>query len=124
MKTLEAFIITFSIILIGLILLKSILIITELITHKKVSFTSLFFNFKQKMWMTIGIGTLFFSLYLFLLFFGAFKLNPQEKLALFFNAYQNPALYAYRGLGFFVSMTILSYVARMIIIFFYNSKKR
>lgn len=124
MNTLEAVIITFSIISIGLILLKSILLITELITHKKVSFSFLFFNFKQKMWMTIGLGTLFLSLYLSILFVGAFKLNSQEKLAIFFNAYQNPALYAYRGLFFFVSMTILSYLTRMMIISFYNSKKR
>ncbi|HRD56020.1 MAG TPA: hypothetical protein PLC42_06445 [Parachlamydiaceae bacterium] len=122
MSTPVALFITFSVIIIGLVLLKSAILLTELITHKRVSFSSLFFNFKQKMWMTIGLGILFFNLYLFLLYMGAFSLTAQDKLSFFFDAYQNPATYAYRGLFFFVVVSVSIYLARMVIISLYNSR--
>ncbi len=124
MHTLHALTITFGIIIIGLILLYAFTQITELITHKKVRLRSLFINFKQKMWMTAGLGIFFAGLYGFLLYYGSIKLDGKAKQALFHNVYQNPVHYIYLGLFIFVSISIIIYILRLIIIYFYNSKKR
>lgn len=124
MHTLHALILTSVIILIGLILLYTFTLIAELVTHKKVNLASLFLNFKQKIWMTVGLGIFFTGFYGLLLYYGSIKLDSKAKQALFSDVYQNPLYYVYLGLFIFVSISIMIYLLRLIIIRVYNSKKR
>lgn len=122
MNTVQALIITFCVIIIGCIILFNLIQIAQIITRKSVSIRSIFLNFKQKMWMTIGLGICFFSLYVGLLYASSIAVN--ERLELFQKVYQNPLNSVYLGLSFFVAMTISSYLVRMLIIRVYYSKKR
>ncbi len=122
MNTLQALIITLGIICIGLIILYNVIQMTQLVTRKTISFRSLFYNFKQKMWMTIGIGLTFFFLYLLLLFLSSNLLD--ERLNFFLQVYQNPRTYVYIGLSIFITISISIYFVRMFIIYLFHSQKR
>jgi|GEM_PF-1775316 len=124
MHTSHAILITLSVLFIGFITLYNIIQLVQILMNKKFSVRSLFFNFKQKMWMTIILGVLFFGFYALILFFGSLKLDSKTKLDLFFNVYQNPLNYIYLGLSIFVTLTVSIYLTRMFIIYLYNSKKR
>jgi hypothetical protein len=95
----------------------------QIILKRKFTIRTVFNNFGQKMWMTAGLGIIFSSLYLFIVFFGA-QIDPQKKLALFFKAYENPIHYIYLGLLIFACLTLTTYIARVIIIFLYNTRKK
>jgi hypothetical protein len=124
MDTLQACLITIAILIIGFLLLYNVIQFAQIIMKRRYSIHSLFFNFKQKMWMTIGLGLLFFGLYISILFLGSVKLDPELKLEIFFNAYNNPLNYVYLGLLIFVSLSISIYIVRLGIIYLYNLKKR
>jgi hypothetical protein len=124
MHTLQACLITLSVLLIGFLLLYTLIQLTQVIMKKKYSIHSLFFNFRQKMWMTVGLGLLFFGFYIFLLYLGSIKLDPKTKLELFVSVYNNPLNYVYLGLLIFISISISIYIVRLGIIYLYNSKKR
>ena len=122
MNTLQALIITLGIICIGLIILYNVIQMTQLVTRKTISIRSLFYNFKQKMWMTAGIGLTFFSLYLLLIFLSSNLLD--ERLKFFLQVYQNPTAYVYMGLSIFIILSISIYLVRMFIIYLFQSQKR
>ena len=122
MNTLQALIITLGIICIGLIILYNVIQMTQLVTRKTISIRSLFYNFKQKIWMTAGIGLTFFSLYLLLIFLSSNLLD--ERLKFFLQVYQNPTAYVYMGLSIFIILSISIYLVRMFIIYLFHSQKR
>jgi len=122
MNTLQALTITLGIICIGLIILYNVIQMTQLVTRKPISFRSLVYNFKQKMWMTAGIGLTFFSLYLLLLFLSSNLLD--ERLNFFIKVYQNPTAYVYIGLSIFITISISIYLVRMFIIYLFDLQKR
>jgi hypothetical protein len=124
MDTLQACLITIAVLIIGFLLLYNIILFSEIYTKKRYSIRSMFLNFKQKMWMTICLGILFFGLYLSLVYLGSVKLDSRLKLELFFNAYNNPWDYVYYGLLTFVSLSISIYIVRRGIIYLYNKKNR
>lgn len=122
MNTLQALIITLGIIAIGLIILHNVIQLTQIVTRKTISIRSLFFNFKQKMWMTAGLGFTFFILFILIVFLSSNLLD--ERLNFFIKVYQNPTAYVYIGLSFFISISISIYLVRMFIIYLFQSKKR
>lgn len=122
MNTLQALILTFGIIAIGFIILYNVIQLTQIVTGKKISIRSLFFNFKQKMWMTAGLGFTFFILFLLFVFLSSKLLD--ERLNFFLQVYQNPIAYVYIGLSIFISVSISIYFVRMLIIYLFHSKKR
>ena len=124
MHTSQAIIITLSVLFIGLMILYNLIQFIQIYMNKNYSVRSLFFNFKQKMWMTIGLGCLFFGLYALILLISSIQLDAKTKLELFFNVYHNPTDYIYLGLITFVTITVCIYLARVYIIHLYNSKKR
>jgi len=124
MQTIHALIITISILVIGGFLLYAVLKSSEIITRKRYDIRSLFDNFKQKLWMTIGIGIVFTTLYVILLTFGSFKLDSQTKLSFFNHLNEHKIDYIYLGLAIFVATSLFIYAIRLIIIYLYNSQKR
>lgn len=124
MDNLQAFTITLFVLLIGFLSLYTLFQILQIIFKKPFSLHFLIFGFKQKMWMTVGLGLFFFGFYIVLMWLASLTLDPKTKLALFFAVYENPKNYIYLGLSIFVSLSLSIYLARRVIIYFYNSKKR
>lgn len=79
------------------------------------SFRRLVYGFREKMWMTIGLGVTFFGLYFVLIYYGTRLVNSSKKLDLFFLAYKNPVPFIYLGLGIFAMLSLSIYAVRVII---------
>ncbi len=87
----------------------------------KISSHHLLGNFKQKIWMTIGLGCFFSSLYIALVYLGSkIDLSEAAQKKLFFAIYQNPVDFVYIGLVLFVCISILICVVREIIKYLYH----
>ncbi len=85
------------------------------------SFKILFKDFNRKMWMTISLGIIFFSLYLLFVFFGAYLVN-QWGIEIFFLLYNHPIEGVYGGLWLFVCLSLSIYLARMLVKYFYLTR--
>lgn len=124
MDTTQALIIVFLILLAGFLLLQIFVNLAELTMKKKVSFSALFKNFNQKIWMTGGLGILFFGLYFLLISAFSFFNDPTLRLNFFHFAYRHPVTFVYAGLMTFICVSISIYLARSAIAYLYNKKKR
>lgn len=124
METTQALAIFFSILLIGLAGFYLGMLVTSLLTNKTVSALSLFKDFKQKMWMTAGLGILFFGLYFLVVYTTSLFINSENRLNIFLLIYKNPIPFIYLGLVIFVCISSSIYLVRMIIKHLYNTRKR
>jgi hypothetical protein len=120
---------SFPIVCIGIILFCTYLMIMKsyrwfYYALRKKIFSRLFFqDFRQKMWITIGLGFTFFGLYFtFILLISKF-MNPQFGQTLFLSIYQHPIDFIYLGLFIFALIALLIYFTRMIIKYFYLKNK-
>jgi hypothetical protein len=86
----------------------------------KQNFQNVFRDFKQKMWMTGGLGLTFLALYLSFVFFGSWFLTPEKKQQFFLLVYNSPVKYVYAGLLVFVIFSLSIYLVRMLIKYLYN----
>lgn len=90
--------------------------------RKNFSFKTLTKDFKRKIVMTFGLGTIFFGFYGCLVIFLAYWLKHEKKsLDLFFFAYQHPLIFFYQGLFIFVIFSLFIYLVRLIIKYIYLS---
>lgn len=85
------------------------------------SFQLLFKDFKRKIWMTMSLGGIFFSLYLLSVGLGAYFVQYWGT-DLFFLLYQNPILGIYGGLWLFACLSLSIYLTRMVVKYFYLTR--
>lgn len=74
------------------------------------------------MWMTVGLGIIFFGLYFLVIFFGATLNDSKMRLSIFFLLYKNPVRFVYLGLLTFALASTSIYLARVLIKYLYNKK--
>lgn len=86
------------------------------------SLRPLFKGFGQKMWMTIGLGIMFFGLYYLVITLASRFFDSNQKLNLLMLARQHPAEFIYMGLGIFSCVTISIYIVRIMIKNIYNMR--
>lgn len=84
----------------------------------------LFKDFSQKMWMTVGLGVLFFGIYALLVFIGSLVINSKTRLEFFFLLYKHPIDFIYLGLLAFACTSLCIYIARMVIKYLYNTRNK
>lgn len=119
---------TLNILLIILMVILGVLLMFPIVNAfskygvKKFPFRSVFKDFGKKMWMTGGLGVLFFGFYLLIVFLGSSVKDPQKRLNLFFLVYKNPVPFVYLGLLTFACASASIYLARMLIKYLYNKK--
>lgn len=89
---------------------------------KKFSIATVFKDFGKKMWMTVGLGIIFFGLYALIIFFGAALNDSKMRLSIFFLLYKNPVRFVYLGLLTFALASTGIYLARVLIKYLYNKK--
>lgn len=113
-------------IIITWIILISIIIIYSFrhfkIIKKTITFSirNLFKDFKQKMWMTVGIGIVFASLFLAVVLGGTYFINSNTRTQIFTLLYKHPRDFIYIGLLLFAVVTLGIYVVRRVIIYLYT----
>jgi hypothetical protein len=78
-------------------------------------------DFKRKIWMTIGLGGFFFSLYFIALSQGA-SLFKDLGREFFIQAAQNPLAFIYGGLWVFAMLSLSIYLVRIFIKYLYLAK--
>lgn len=96
----------------------------KIMKNQSFSIRPLFYDFRQKMWMTIGLGLVFFGLYVVVILFGSYKMDPELRRKIFLLVYQNPTFFIYFGLFTFASISLTIYLARVFIKYLYNSKSK
>jgi hypothetical protein len=84
--------------------------------HYKKTF---FHGFKEKMWMTVGLGLTFFTLYFLMTLGLSVWLESTHKAALFSMAHSSPLEFIYMGLFLFATLSLCIYIVRLIIKFIY-----
>ncbi len=124
MSTFQALMIFCFVMLIGFILFLFVMYLAELITKRTYNIRSLFKDFNQKMWMTVGLGITFLGLYFAIIYLASFVKDPQIRLDFFFQLYKHPVLFIYLGLLTCVTVSILIVLTRMVIKFYYNTKRK
>ncbi|WP_068469039.1 hypothetical protein [Candidatus Protochlamydia phocaeensis] len=113
-----------SLLLVGWMIFYSGKYFLKLIRDKKFSLHPLLKGFKQKMWMTIGLGSLFFSFYFLIVLLSAYLIDSQSSLNLFFLFYAHPTEFIYLGLFIFACMSLCIYLVRMFIKYFYMTRSK
>lgn len=124
METWEMILIVIVIVLAGLALFYLALRLTERRTKKKVALHRIFKDFGQKMWMTAGLGLVFFCLFLLTAILGSYFDDPQSRLNLFFLMYEHPTVFIYLGLFTFALTSTSIYLVRLVIKYLYNTKRK
>lgn len=124
METLKILLIVLAFLLIGIVLFYSSLYIAEKGMKKKVAVNAIFKEFRQKMWMTLGLGIVFFGFYLLLVVFGSYYKDPSSRLNFFFFVYEHPVLFIYLGLFVFALISASIYAVRVVIKHLYNTKRK
>ena len=123
METIQVVLIILAFFLLGLTLFFMALFLTEKGMKKKYAVNSIFSGFKQKMWMTAGLGCVFFFIYLLAAYFGSSFKDPQLRLNFFFMVYEHPVAFIYLGLLTFALFSTCIYVVRILIKYLYNTRK-
>ena len=85
------------------------------------SFKLLFKDFNRKMWMTLSLGAVFFTLYFLVVYFGA-SYAQQWGPDMIFLVSRNPVLFIYAGLSLFAFLTLSIYLVRMFIKYLYLTR--
>lgn len=124
MSTFQALVIFGLVLVIGFILFLCLMYLAEWITKRTFNIHSLFRDFNQKMWMTVGLGITFLGLYFIIIYIASFVKDPQTRLDFFFQLYKHPVSFIYLGLLVCVSVSILIIIIRMVIKFYYNTRRK
>lgn len=98
--------------------------LTNRLLLKRRPIKSLFWDFKAKMWMTLGLGAFFFGLYLLFVWIGSHLMDQNLGLTLFFKVYESPISYVYLGLFIFICFSLFIYLARMFIKYIFLTRKK
>jgi hypothetical protein len=85
------------------------------------SVKALFKEFNRKMWMTLSLGLLFFTLYLLTVALGS-HLVRQWGTDFFFLVYRHPVAFIYGGLWLFAFLSLSIYLVRMFIKYLYLTR--
>lgn len=84
----------------------------------------LFLEFDKKMWMTIGLGLLFFGFYFIFIPLLALSLNSQKIQTILSFIRHHPTLSIYMGLLIFILFTLSIYLARLFIKYLYRNRTK
>ncbi len=87
-------------------------------------FPKLFYEFDKKIWMTLGLGLIFFGAYLGLIvaFSQFFSSESYRKIFSFFYHHKVEGIYI--GLCIFSLMTISIYLVRVLIKYMYSNRRK
>jgi len=106
---------------ITLLLVFASLYLMKLLMNKPWGFRALFVNFKQKIWMTAGLGLFFCGLYLTLLMLCS-KVSSTTKGQIFLSMQNEPTRFIYLGLLIFLSVSVTICLIRSCIKRLYNKR--
>lgn len=120
METINALLVVLALLLAGVVLFCSAICLVERGFRQKVVVKTIFNGFRQKMWMTAGLGVVFFSLYLLVVLGGSYFKDQSARLDFFFLMYKYPASFIYLGLLIFACITSGIYLVRIVIKYIYN----
>lgn len=81
-------------------------------------------GFREKIWMTLGLGIFFFGLYISLVLFARILLSNQVKAQLFEMIYKAPLKFVQLGFFIFIGISLCIYLVRMLIKYLYKSSAR
>jgi hypothetical protein len=123
METAGVFTAACMIVVIGWIVFLIALFGTAWVRRGKISFDMLFKDFKLKIWMTTGLGLVFFGLFFCSVYGISFLMNQENRLALFFLLYKNPIFFIYFGLFTFACISTSIYLVRLLIKYLCNRAK-
>lgn len=92
---------------------------SSMIKGHKISLRPAFNGFREKIWMTLGLGIIFFGLYFCLVYFSSILIHQQDGLFYFLLLYNHPVEFIYLGLFLFSLVTLSIYLVRMLIKFIF-----
>lgn len=95
-----------------------------LIKNRKISLRPAFKGFREKIWMTIGLGIVFFGFYFGLVILSSKLLTAESRQDFFRQVYTHPIEFIYLGLFIFASITLSIYLVRMLIKYLFITKSR
>ncbi|MBA2368105.1 MAG: hypothetical protein H0V82_03670 [Candidatus Protochlamydia sp.] len=98
---------------------KSLFYFIRMLKTKKSYLRPLIKDFREKMWMTIGLGLVFFGFYLFVVLGAAFVIDMQKGLNFFYLLYAHPTEFIYLGMFIFAALSLAIYFVRMLIKYLY-----
>jgi hypothetical protein len=123
-KEIQYLLVSIAIGLCCVLTIKSYRALKLILSVRKISLKSLSRDFGQKMWITLGLGSFFFSLYFVTVFICSEILTPEIGASLFFSAYKNPVEYIYMALFLFAFFSLLIYLLRMCIKHLYLTRSK
>lgn len=77
-------------------------------------------HFREKIWMTIGLGSFFSCLYLFIYHMSYFLVDREVFLKQFFFGIEHPSYFFIWSLFIFLANALLVYLIRMFVKYFYH----
>src|SRR5437764_747748 len=95
-----------------------------LIKNNKISLQPAFRGFKEKIWMTIGLGIVFFGFYLAIVLLTSKLITPKSGETFFYLVKTHPIEFIYLGLFIFTTATLSIYLVRMVIKYLFITKSR
>ncbi|WP_075883298.1 hypothetical protein [Candidatus Protochlamydia sp. W-9] len=113
-----------GLIVIALMSYTSMRYLVFLIKGKRYRLSHLLRGFREKIWMTFGLGFLFFGLYLGIVLLGSFLIDQENGQILFHLSYQHPIEFIYLGLFIFATISLLIYLVRMFIKYLYLTRSK
>ncbi len=111
----------YAMLLLGFLLVLVLAVYAAMRLGRGWSFKLLFKDFNRKMWMTLSLGAVFFTLYFLIVYFGA-TYAQQWGPDLIFVVYRNPVLFIYGGLALFAFLSLSIYLVRMLIKYLYLTR--
>lgn len=120
METAHALAIFAGALLIGLALLYGAFYFVGVVLGKTFSPGVLLKGFRQKIWMTVGLGVFFFGCYTLTLFLSSFWITPETRFRIFTLLHEHVVAFIYLGLGFFSAISLSIYAIRLLIIYLYT----
>jgi hypothetical protein len=112
------------ILLVGFGLFYLALKLAEKAMNRRVNVGVILRDFKKKMWMTVGLGALFFGSYLLLVFIASLLINSKTRLDIFFFLHEHAIASIYLGLLIFATISVSIYLVRLWIKYLYNKRHR
>jgi predicted branched-subunit amino acid permease len=113
-----------GIVVLGWLTRFSIKYIAFLVKNGKISLRPAFRGFKEKIWMTIGLGIVFFGFYFGIVLLSSKFSTPETRQDFFRLIYSHPIEFIYLGLFIFATITLCIYLVRMLIKYLFITKSR
>lgn len=113
----------FGMLLAGFGLFYLALQLAEKIMGRRIPVNVIFKDMKKKMWMTVGLGAVFFGSYLLIVCIAGSLIRSETRLDLFFLLHKHTISFIYLGLLTFAVISISIYMVRLWIKYLYNKKK-